>query len=313
MLASRPHRLRHHLWHSVRNAWSSPGLTPQVRQRIIDAGWSPPNNRASLDADGKPILDNYSGEDFLFMHREMIREVNEALAKAGDPFYPRVIPWDRIPGPGDSGFPLPPAWNVNNPGSSLEENRDATLGQRRAKSSDFYENTIRPWELVFTSRSTLRRMTLSQLGSMLEFTIHNSLHNRFASEPTGYRPDGSNPDDPVAPIWDTPEYDYLGDTYSSHVNPVFWFLHGWVDSCIDRWFDSNGIEPNIYIWTGTWTGKLEASDNPMRPLHALLAVDPLDAGAHHHHGGSLDEMAGLIRDLKGCGVIRNFYHDLLNH
>jgi len=28
----------------------------------------------------------------------------------------------------------------------------------------------------------------------------------------------------------------LGDFYSSHVNPVFWRLHGWVDDRIEDWF-----------------------------------------------------------------------------
>src|SRR5947207_364653 len=101
MLASRSHRLHHHLWHSVRNAWNSPDLTPEVRQRIIDAGWNPPNDRAALDAKGKPILDNFSGEDFAYMHRQMIAELNAALKEAADPSYPKVMPWAFIPGPGD--------------------------------------------------------------------------------------------------------------------------------------------------------------------------------------------------------------------
>ena len=158
----------------------------------------------------------------------------------------------------------------------------------------------------------MRRLTLGQLGALIEFTVHNNLHNRFAAEPMDYRPDGISPDDPVDPQWDTPEYDYLGDIYSSHVNPVFWFLHGWVDSSIDRWFDANGMKPEDYVWTGMWTGKLDSADNLMRPLHGVLAILPRpgDAG-HHHHGVNITEMEGLIRDLKSCGVIRNFYHDLI--
>ena len=34
----------------------------------------------------------------------------------------------------------------------------------------------------------------------------------------------------------TGSYDYLGETFSSHVNPIFWRLHGWVDDRIEDWF-----------------------------------------------------------------------------
>jgi hypothetical protein len=118
------------------------------------------------------------------------------------------------------------------------------------------------------SRARLRKLTLGQLGSLLEFTVHNSLHNRSASEPIGYRPDGANPGESVDPKWDSPDYDYLGDTYSSHVNPVFWFLHGWVDTSIDRWFYANRVKASEYRRTGRWIGKLEAGVNPGRPLRA---------------------------------------------
>jgi hypothetical protein len=313
MLASRAHHLHHHLWHSVRNAWNSPELTPEVRERIIEAGWNPPDDRGALDAGGKPILDNFSGEDFLYMHRQMIGEANRALEEAGDPFYPRVMPWERIPGPGDAGFPVPAAWNVNDPSAKPEDNRDATIGQRRVKSSEFFESTIRVWEQTFTNKATLRRLTLGQLGSLVEFTIHNTLHNRFASEPIGYRPDGKNPDDPIDSKWDVPDHDYLGDTYSSHVNPLFWFLHGWVDTCIDLWFAANGATPSTYKWTGTCTGKLDSRSDRERPLRAIFARPRGHEGAHEYHGHGTDvaEMEELIRALRSCGAIRNFYHDLL--
>ncbi|MFF8840286.1 hypothetical protein [Streptomyces sp. NPDC015130] len=31
-------------------------------------------------------------------------------------------------------------------------------------------------------------------------------------------------------------YDDLNDTFSSHVHPVFWRLHGWVDDRIEDWY-----------------------------------------------------------------------------
>ena len=41
------------------------------------------------------------------------------------------------------------------------------------------------------------------------------------------------------PMWDDPKYDYLGEFYSSHVNPLFWRLHGWVDDRIEDWFNAH--------------------------------------------------------------------------
>ncbi len=41
------------------------------------------------------------------------------------------------------------------------------------------------------------------------------------------------------PMWDDPKYDYLGEFYSSHVNPLFWRLNGWVDDRIEDWFKAH--------------------------------------------------------------------------
>jgi hypothetical protein len=49
---------------------------------------------------------------------------------------------------------------------------------------------------------------------------------------------GGDPFD-VDPRFDDPAYDWLADFYSSHVNPIFWKLHGWVDARIDDWMKAN--------------------------------------------------------------------------
>src|SRR3954467_9869332 len=72
MLASREHRLLHSIWHGSRNMWL--GLKDSERAEITELGWAPP--RAS-STDSGPIINNGSGEDFLFMHRQMIMMVNE--------------------------------------------------------------------------------------------------------------------------------------------------------------------------------------------------------------------------------------------
>ena len=84
MMAERSHRMHHYLWHEVRNGWLS--YSPEDRKRIAALGWEPPRpaRRARPDGSSEPILDNNSGEDFLYMHRDMIASVNAKLAQVRD-------------------------------------------------------------------------------------------------------------------------------------------------------------------------------------------------------------------------------------
>ncbi|HWK52655.1 MAG TPA: hypothetical protein VNR40_22335, partial [Steroidobacter sp.] len=74
----------------------------------------------------------------------------------------------------------------------------------------------------------------------IELGIHDWLHMRWASV-------GRDPNSGLALIYDRnpidygeryfrAENDYLGDPFSSHLNPVFWFFHGWIDERIEDWF-----------------------------------------------------------------------------
>ncbi len=36
--------------------------------------------------------------------------------------------------------------------------------------------------------------------------------------------------------WFRAENDFLGDPFSSHVNPVFWAFHGWIDDRLNDWY-----------------------------------------------------------------------------
>jgi len=248
MLASRHHRLHHFVWHTLRNNWlDDETITPQQKQKIGDLGWAPP--RPALSAAGDPLFGNASGEDFLYMHRQMILEVNEGLKKAGhDP----IAPWGTIPGPepvaiepdysmptpvlGPPGNPrgisIPPAWNSS----------DVRLNQRlqALKSPDFYWSRMRWWDRQYKDPAYLASLTLGELGSLLEWTVHNDMHMRWTSVARDPRtgealPDGREDWD-IGESWDHPDYDHLGEQYSSHVNPVFWRLHGWVDARIEDWF-----------------------------------------------------------------------------
>jgi hypothetical protein len=250
-MANREHRMRHLLWHGVRNRWLQLSSSDKQKIRHIDPAWEPP--RPARDAADNVLRANDSGEDFLYMHRQMIVAVNDILAGVGDPNYPKVKGWKQVPPPGDRDYPVPPS-----PFPSLEG----------VKSDDYYNRTLALWERQYKSREYLKSVTLGLLGADLEFTIHNAMHMRWAAvSPIGYRPGGPITQ-PVAPKWDDPAYDYLGDTYSSHVNPIFWKLHGWVDDRVEDWKRAQRII-NIE-WRGTWVGPMAHAHHP----HSVMALSP---------------------------------------
>jgi hypothetical protein len=96
MLASREHRLHHVVWHGTRNLWLT--LPEDKKNQIRELGWQPGGReeRPALST-GAPLVQNGSGEDFLFMHRQMLQEVNAMMKAAG---LAPIRGWDTIPAPG---------------------------------------------------------------------------------------------------------------------------------------------------------------------------------------------------------------------
>jgi len=303
MMADRAWRMQHFLWHEVRNNWLF-YENEATREALRNLGWEPPRpaRRPRVGGGRETILDNNSGEDFLYMHREMIRAVNERLA--GDPRYPRIEGWREVPRPGDAWYSVPPAWDSG----------DSGLNEviARVKSNETFQTYFLAWEAEYTDFDRLRQMSLGELGARLEFTIHNQMHMRWCAEPsaTGIRPDAQaeNPD-AIDGSWDRPEYDWLGDTYSSHVNSVFWKLHGWVDDRINDWATANGVLGEI-PWQGKWVGKLPSHPVP----HSFVTVmaerfDSIDMHGHVH--GDVREMAEAIRIIARTGLFCHFYDDVV--
>lgn len=229
MMASREHRLLHSIWHGTRNLWLS--LEDGQRASITELGWAPP--RASAKASG-PIINNGSGEDFLFMHRQMIIMVNETAKAAGAQ---PIKGWINIPPPSsetnDDGFQIPPVWIDDS--DPLSNRRIAAL-----KTDVYYWSRMRWWDREYKNPQFLRQLKLGELGSLLEYTIHNDMHMRWSSVPrdpeTGEPVPSGRADWDVSAKWDNPVYDFLGEFYSSHVNPVFWRLHGWIDDRVNDWY-----------------------------------------------------------------------------
>ncbi|MET9760717.1 hypothetical protein ABZ016_16875 [Streptomyces sp. NPDC006372] len=292
-MADRAMRLHHMLWHSARDSWAV--LTPEEREVFRHHGWEPP--RQSLSAPD-PVtgrrsveFDNGSGEDFLFMHREMIGTVNEILTELGDPQHPRVEGWPAVPSPEDTEYPVPAPFDI--PGDTGTSD---AIGKAKTQAAF---NRIRDWEALFTNPAELRQMTLGRLGARIEFGIHNQMHLRWAAEMPSYRQGGV--DFSVDPQWDDSSYNWLADTYSAHVNPIFWKLHGWVDARIDDWMAANELTgPVPWSFDPPWSGPTGGHHH--HPVTRLaLRAQPGNAEAEALRS-RLSRMETAVEDLKRAGV-----------
>jgi hypothetical protein len=232
----------------------------------------------------------------------MIASVNKRLAEIGDPNYPKVDGWKNIPLPPDADYPVPPAWDSGN--ASLNNNLNTV------KSTDFYTNRIKKAEDQFIDKNYLKTVTLGELGARLEFSIHNWLHMRFCSRVNEIRPDPSAFSASIDPKWDAPAYDWLGDTYASHVNQIFWKLHGWVDNRIEDWKAANNVTGEIN-WTGKWVGDMPSHPAP-ESLHSILSIDAekemsgMTAHGHDHHMN----MMKVLKIINKSGVCSHFYDNI---
>ena len=292
MQASKSMRLRHELWHYVRAVWGNPAFPDAGRQILRDLGWALPEDRSPTDANRVLLLDNASGEDFLYMHRDMIRMTDTALQDMGELPISR---WAKIPEPGDADFPVPPVWQY--PDSDGNPDPEMIGFLEDVKSDSYFENTMKVRESFLTEPSNLRRLSLGALGNIAEMTIHNMMHMRWSAEPLGYRP-GIRITDPTAgdPEWDSVDYDYLGDTYSSQVNPHFWYLHGWIDNLIDLWAEAHRVTE--IQWKGTWLGGPDLIDDPHMMTMSHAGVMPRAFSENE----ASDKIRELVEVTRGIAV-----------
>jgi hypothetical protein len=217
MLASAPVRAYHHLWHLVRNEddWNS--LTIEQKNEL-GPDWVAP--RFEQESGG--------GLDFLYMHRVMIKMVNDHLSQMPDPNYSKVEGWNPIPfDHNDETWPMPLLWGG--------AHRAFAWAKNPLTSKDFKRRVLEE----FRNEEWLKQQTLDVLGSELESTIHGWMHLHW-SEKT-----------PENPWEDSVENDWLGAPYSSHVNDAFWKLHGFIDETIDLWEQATGETADF---SDSWAG-----------------------------------------------------------
>jgi hypothetical protein len=291
MFASRSHRLQHAVWHTVRMRWHVLNGDPDAVAAIDERGWWP--KRPPFLDTGALNLENAAGEDFLFMHRKMILMLKDVYAAAGQAapagwtelpasnvaqmVYKAATPAGTTGGvfdPEASGFMVPPP------------RRDDEI-DRMMKSPAFLSGVMRPMQRLFKSQRFLSALPLGQLGTLMEFTIHGWMHNRWMH--TEYDPESGQPIErslyDIDPRWDDPANDHLGDFYSSHVHTTFWRLHGWIDDRITDWATVNA--PRIQAATIDGVPWFAADG------HLVQVSDPFTWPSHGHHTGGHDEVRVL--------------------
>ncbi len=232
------HRLFHQLWHATRDQWHK--LPVEKHNALRGLGWQPGPRDRERDARGPRKHRNGSGIDFLFMHRHMLMHARTL----------QDLPsWQRFPLPQPSvefdragfaryhdnhdGHRVPPSWQAP---------EDEAYGQWVAaiKAGETFCSNFQVWESQYQDPQYLSKLSLGAFGSELEMNLHDWLHMCWASVPRdpingAPVPFARDPAD-FAARWFERENDFLGDPFSSHVNPVFWAFHGWIDDRIDDWF-----------------------------------------------------------------------------
>lgn len=164
------------------------------------------------------------------------------------------------------------------------------------KTPAYFRSVMGPLQRIFRSPRHLASLTLGALGNLIEFTIHNPMHVRWASLP-------HDPGTGAVAVreaydfdekWDDPRYDFLGEFYSSHVNPLFWRLHGWVDDRIEDWYQAQEAAS---------PGEIERSDHQgvpwFTPGTRVQAADPFDwpGSGHDHHDHGDDHAIAIMLEV----------------
>jgi len=235
MLGEKGHLEWHASWHKLRTPISADDFNAAKEARRIERNISLEEFKAQHAIGGR--LD---GEDFLYMHRMMIKMVQTSLAKSG---LACMSPWLEIPDLDDVRWPLPR--RLKDDQARAEAERNLTLYRNQLKK---LRNPI-----------LLKKISLNRLGQMVEPGLHQNLHNFYRGNPVCSR--------------EAKAQGYCDDLLPNETSPLnkhFWKLHGLVDSLIGDWLEANGYReisgdcqgrPACYQWQGTWVAQLPRSGN----------------------------------------------------
>lgn len=288
-LVAPQHRLFHQLWHASRDRWHS--LPKDKRNSLRGLGWQPGPVRQERGARGRRKHRNASGVDFLFMHRHMLLHARS--------LQPELVSWQQMPMPSGrleqdrqafiryyenhDGLSVPPAWVA-------DEDEEFTQWLHGLKSDAAFYGNFQVWESQYQDPEYLSGLTLGELGSELELGLHDWLHMRWADvarDPANGMPVmEARVSSDFAGRWYLAQNDFLGDPFSSHVHPVFWQFHGWIDDRIDDWFRAHErVHPGQVL-------RREVNGVPWFAPGRWVEIDDPWLGASTHGCGPLGNAPG---------------------
>jgi hypothetical protein len=237
-LASYEHRNWHFRWHRDFDKAPLPSNAEflRIQKRMLTLDREDP---AAFSARMKAN----AGESFFFMHRTMIKMLQVELTAEG---LPCIAGWEKPPTDAfDKAWPVPAAL------AGPQDDDEKEIYDRQMQN-------IKDYVKKFDNPALLKTLTLSQLGTQVQFSIHIMLHTQYEIT------DKENEENCQGDIMHSPTCNNLGNDASSHVNVHFWKLHGYVDSLIGKWLKVNGYSeiavkcdgrPGCYQWKGTYLGE----------------------------------------------------------
>jgi hypothetical protein len=260
------------------------------------------------------------------MHRRMIGMVHAVYDEAGKS---RPSSWSDLPAaltpqfvyketidpadpankifvldPGNSGAMVPP------PTKAFMEQVGGTAFFRFNKTPGGFANLMRHVAASLRNPSVAAQLPLGAYGNLIEFTVHNWMHMRWATVSRAFGSGVPKVRDSydIDVSWDAPDNDWLGDFHSSHVNPLFWKLHGWVDDCIAVWFAAHEaahpgqIKPAEvrgvqWFAPGPWVLKFNPFDWPGAGDHGHGQPHDGHGGHGHDEVARLEQVIALLKEI----------------
>lgn len=238
MLASESHRRWHYQWHRSFKEPNAPSSAEQAiwkKAGLLKAHETP-------EAFQKRLAD-HPGESFFFMHRHMIKMLQVELTALG---LPCVSPWEQAP-----TDPQDPIWPQPRFADVVDE-LDLEMIEAEFRH-------VREWSAKFSDPKFLRGVSLNSLGIQMQSSLHIILHTVYGNRPSDLAKNCQGDE------FLSRDCDDMGSDASSHVNPYFWKLHGYIDSFVGKWLAANGYrriaadcrgQTQCYQWQGTYLGPL---------------------------------------------------------
>jgi hypothetical protein len=237
MLSQKSHQAYHQTWHRIRYGLGHSDQDNYIVDQIKN-GWFEDNLKQFITERANPD-GTLRGEDFLFMHRLMIKMVELYLTLKDQPC---ITPWENVPEKiDDATWPIPQLYNPK----AQTEGVDAING-------------VRARMAALRTPSHLREVSLEVLGEELEDKVHGTLHLLYS---------GGKPSPYCGGYKDFPEgCDNLKDDATAPANKHFFKLHGLIDQFIGLWLKENRYQEisndcsgkpyhQCYEWKRPWIGK----------------------------------------------------------